>query len=206
MENIQNQQILTDILNQFKQQKDLPEKNILSEKLDKLIREKFEIKEDWQVNYKLEELLKILNDKHLDENDANFINQITLAIKFKIKIMGGVSLKFRAIAFIIDLFVIAMVGSLIPQSVLDANHGLYSLIFFLAYFTLLNYFFNTTVGGKILRIKLLKENGQKADFMPILFRELLFFTIFTGIGTIVYLINGFYWDRATKLKLVFENK
>jgi hypothetical protein len=206
MENIQAKQILTDILNQFRQKKDLPEKNILSEDLGKLIREKFEIKEDWQANYKLEELLKILNDKYLDESDTNFKNQISQAVKYKIKIINGVSLKFRVIAFIVDLFVIAIIGSIIPQSILNANHGLYSLIFFLAYFALLNYFFNTTVGGKILKIKLLNVSGQKATFSQILFRELLFLTILTGIGFIIYLINGFYWDRATKLKLVFEKK
>jgi hypothetical protein len=206
MENNQNQQILKDIISQFKNKEKLPEKDVLAEDINKLIKDKFEIKEEWQINYKLDELIKILNDDYSSENDLNFKNRISEAIRFKIKTINGVSLKYRSIAFVIDIVAIAILGSIIPQSILNANHGLYSLIFFLLYFALLNYFFSSTIGEKILKIKLISGDEQKATFIQILFRELLFLTIFTGVGTIVYLINGFYWDKATKLKLIFENK
>jgi hypothetical protein len=153
------------------------------------------LKESWQKHYFLEEL------KKMSGVYSNNILEVFKKIEKNIKNEEGVPYHKRHIAFIIDYLVYSLLFVIIVtviDSISTVSNGfvlvMMVLIYFL-YFILSIFKFNTTVGSYVFKIKIVFNNKNNL-FWKILLRELLFLTVFTGIGFIFHLIFGFYWDRA----------
>ncbi|MCK9544704.1 MAG: RDD family protein [Novosphingobium sp.] len=200
---------LEEIIEKLRRIDKLPVKKDLADQLEDDVKDLLNINEGWQVQYAFDDLLKLVSENYnLSEDELNFRRQIKEAIKFKVKTMNGITWKRRDPAFLIDFFIASSIGALIiGESGQDSlENSLLWLGIILLYFIILNYYFNTTIGQRIFNIKLIDKNGIRPNFTQVLFRELLFLTVISGVGTICWLIFGRYWDNLTKTRLVFFNK
>jgi|GEM_PF-1991343 len=132
------------------------------------------------------------------------------------KICGKYALEFgdRQFAFLTDLFFLGFIYyfvGLVFNFNFETTEGalanfifiLFLLLWFL-YFCGVQYKFGTTLGKYLFDLKIIDEKtNNKPSFVRLVAREVLFLTVFTGIGFIFfYLPKGYYWDRVTKTKVV----
>jgi hypothetical protein len=161
--------------------------------LDKMKEEKLE--ESWQKYYFLEELKKI------GKYPSNVL-AVFKEVEKNIEDEEGVPYWKRHLAFIVDYLVYGFLLGIIITVINPIDVDSDNFVLFIAglgyfsYFTLSIYRFNTTLGSYIFKIKIVFNNKSNL-FWKIFLREVLFLTVFTGIGCIFYLIYGAYWDRAT---------
>ncbi|MFA6526621.1 MAG: RDD family protein [Candidatus Buchananbacteria bacterium] len=141
------------------------------------------------------------------------------SIKETKKTTKGELMFWRGVAFIIDILVIGIVVPIAVYLValvldqfgvgtnwnFDDFRSIVSIVLYLSYFTVVTYKFNTTLGLNILKGKIVFVD-EKFLFWKILLREVLFLTIGTGIGFIVFLFMGSYWDRATGAEVKWIDK
>ncbi|MFA5020525.1 MAG: RDD family protein [Patescibacteria group bacterium] len=170
--------------------------------LDEIKEQKLD--ELWQKHYFLEDL------KRMSQDYPSNVLEILERLENNIKDEEGVPMFKRHIAYIIDWLVYSLLFGIIVSvidSISPVSNGfvlMMSVIIYFGYFVLCIYKYNTTVGSHILKINITFNNISNLVW-SILLRELLFLTVFTGIGFIVYLIIGPYWDRATGAEVKWVN-
>lgn len=155
-----------------------------------------DFKEPWQKHYFLENFLGELKSpvNKLSKRTLKIINEVQKEVK-------GVGMGERGLAFIIDIVVIVLFGYILQAVGIDttgdsAVAGILSVCIFFLYFSLSIYKFKSTIGLYLLKIKIEFKNNNLL-FAKIIARELLWLTTLSGIGFIVFLISGPYWDRIT---------
>ena len=77
-----------------------------------------------------------------------------------------------------------------------------TIFLFETYFVILNYYFQRTIGQWIVGIKVQTEDNAEIKLKNVIIRELSFLLCFTGIGLIVNLIQGRFWDHWSKIYVV----
>ncbi len=159
----------------------------------------FKNKEAWHKHYFLEELKSPANG--FSKKVLKIINDIQ-------KEINGVPMSKRYFAFIIDFLVLSIL-CIVPQ-VLSINPEslagvIILLILYFFYFSFSIYKYQTTIGLYIFKIKVEFDKKDRL-LMRIIVRELLFLTTCTGIGYIIYLIKGPYWDRITGTRVVWSKQ
>jgi len=108
----------------------------------------------------------------------------------------------QLLAIIIDTFLIGLFFHLLdPSWVKSIDDGMYLAaywLFFLLYFSLPIYWWGGTPAQLFLRLRVIDSHTLKTpSFWKIFLREILFLTIFTGIGFLIFIFSGFYWDRGS---------
>jgi hypothetical protein len=143
----------------------------------------------------------------LNSKENNLSPKIIKAVKNVKKEFDGVIMFKRWLALIIDFFMCFIVAELSfivfsyfePVLGVGIVHAVLVLIYsflYPIYFCWALYKFHATLGLYFLKVRI---EFIKNDFrlLKIIAREIIWFTVFTGIGFISYLIWGAYWDKAT---------
>ncbi len=153
------------------------------------------LKEYWQKHYFLASLQKYSDD---------FSPEVNQVIKELDADILGVPMYLRYIAFHIDLFVIGAALSVLGALNIfgDGIMGFVALTGYFAYFVFSTYKYNATLGQRVFRIRV-QFNSRTKLIRNIFLREILFLTLLTGLGFILFLIDGSYWDRALGAKVVW---
>ena len=161
--------------------------------------EDFQNKESWHKHYFLEDLKSSTN---------GFPKKVLKIINDVQKEINGVPMSKRYTAFIIDFLVLSLLCSIVYIFPVNPESAIGTILIFLIYiiyFSFSIYKFQTTIGLYILKIKIEFDKKDRL-LMRIIARELLFLTTCTGIGYIIYLIKGPYWDRITGANVVWVKK
>ena len=149
-----------------------------------------EFKESWHKHYLLEDL---------KSSDNGFSKKVLKVIDDVQKEINGVPMSKRYFAFGVDFLVWGLLCSVLSIFSIDSASALGAILVFLIYFIYVSFSifkYKTTLGLYLFKIKIEFENN-KSLILKIIAREILFFTVGTGIGFIIYLIKGPYWDRIT---------
>ena len=107
------------------------------------------------------------------------------------------------IDFIIFVIIFSIADSIFGLKDLMDKGGLLSWIAFIMYFTyyvLIQYFFKKTFGYYLFNLKLVNKSNNKL-FLRILAREFYFFFCYLGLGIIMFLFKGVYWDEYSGIYL-----
>jgi hypothetical protein len=77
------------------------------------------------------------------------------------------------------------------------------MVSYFGYFSLTAYYLGSTPAQYLFKLKTVDQTTlSKPTIRRLFFRELLFITAYTGIGSIFYLAKGAYWDRATHIIVI----
>lgn len=118
----------------------------------------------------------------------------------------------RHVIFIVDLISITVLFW--PVDKLFFNGEFYSdnytdssmfsfFIFYLLYFVFTEYKFGQTIGYRLFKVKIVdSQTYKKPGLWQLIKRELLSLLGLTGIGYLVLLFSGFYWDRHTGVTVI----
>lgn len=148
-----------------------------------------------------------------DKHRPDFSTSVCINCGGNLRFEGGPGYKLprkwrRNLAFWIDLLPLGLALWLVELLTGDnfsrSDSAIWiSLIYLLAYFVILPYLFGLTLGQKILGLRTLDtRTKENPPLGRLALREILFLTIFTGLGLLYYLFRGFYWDTATKITTV----
>ncbi len=117
----------------------------------------------------------------------------------------------KYIAFCIDLFIYLSLYALsysfsvyfLSVEASQVNGVIFLLVIYILYFCLSLFKYQTTIGLYLFNIKIEFEN-KNILFIKIFMRGILSITVLTGIGFIIYLFIGPYWDKITGAHVVWR--
>lgn len=155
-------------------------------------------KESWHKHYFLEDLKSSSND--FSEKILKNINDVQ-------KEINGVPMWKRYIACGIDFIAWSLLCSVFYIFPINPESAVGAILIFLIYFIYISfsiYKYQTTLGLYLFKIKIKFENNNNNLILKIIVREVVFFTLATGIGFIIYLFSGPYWDKITGARVVWK--
>ncbi|MEI8249165.1 MAG: hypothetical protein WCG07_01580 [Candidatus Taylorbacteria bacterium] len=153
--------------------------------------------ESWQRHYFME---------NLKSRSNNFSPKIIRAINhIRGKTDDVPMLPKRYLALIVDLAVLAFINYLLQIVGVSSDNLFIDISLYLIYFCFSLYWFKTTIGLYLFKIQI---NFKNSNFLlgKLILRELIWFTAYSGIGLLVYLVYGPYWDRIVGAYAININK
>ena len=113
----------------------------------------------------------------------------------------------RHLAGILDLFIvglpfylIALLFNLNPET---DNFYLVNVIAWLAYCCAVPHWVGASLGQYALNLKMTdSRTGARPSIKSLIVRTIMFLTVLTGIGYLIFLFTGFYWDRISKTSVI----